>query len=305
MDIEEQRALVVAARQGDKAAIQALYEECLPLIKARAAYAAGKVRLFAPSWYDVEDLFQDAFFIFLDLVQSYDIDSEVPFHGYLSACMKQRLISWLQKKRGGQTMGVRRFIELSIEDLNLDTYGDDDCYSRDHRIDLSHPALTTDPPSIDDALAHFLLEALPSDRHRTIVVMFLMGYSHVETARHLGCAKETICRQYRRCLVYMRAVAQGQKPPPLKAAHSYRDEGAGNMPKLQRLIDLSFANFEGRLLPLKQASHYGFSQAFWKFARDTLQALDLIAKGEAPNAPWHFTAPRHRVIRSLKRSVGL
>ncbi|MFB0547221.1 MAG: RNA polymerase sigma factor [Anaerolineae bacterium] len=313
MDAEQQRALVIAIRQGDKAALQTLYQECLPLIKARTSYAAGKVRLFAPPWYDVDDLFQDAFLVFLDLVQSYDIDSEVPFHGYLSSCLKQRLISWLQKKRAGQTMGRHRFTELPIDDLSLDTPGDDDLHDpsglsssvRSHWNDLkSHPALTTDPPSIDDALAHSLLEALPSDRHRTIVAMFIMGYSHVETARHLGCAKETVCRQYRRCLAYMRAIAQGQKPPPLKAAHSYRDKGAGNMPELQRLIDLSFADFDGRLLPLRQAPRYGFSQAFWNFARDTLQALDLIAKGEAPNASWHFTAARHRVICSLKRSVG-
>lgn len=306
---DQQRDLIVRIRAGDRQALERLYLACEPLIKARSRYAVHQVSRFAPAWYDLDDLYQDAFLIFVELAHHYDLEAGIPFHGYLSAVMSQRLISHLQSKRAGQTMGPRLYREVPTppEDFALDPEIDSEngnaaLADRQRRL-AEHPALRSDPPSAERLLALDLLEALPTNRHKTIVAMFtLFGYSHPEIARHLGLQIDTVRQQYRRCLEYMRATAEGRCPPALPRTSSYRANPHLFLAALVRVVKVSFERFDGRLPPRSHVADYGWTHPFIRFACETFAALQLVAKvrraGEN-TAAWRFTISQEKAIQVL------
>jgi RNA polymerase sigma factor (sigma-70 family) len=307
---DQQRDLIVRARAGDRQALERLYLACEPLIKARSQDAVRQVSKFAPTWYDLDDLYQDAFLIFVDLVHHYDLEADTPFHGYLAAVMRQRLISHLQSKRAGQMMGPRLYHEAPTppEDFTIDfESGNAPLPERWHCL-ADHPALRSDPPSTDHILAFRLLEALPTNRHKTIVAMFaLFGYSHPEIAQHLGLSVQAIRRQYRRCLQYMQAVAEKRCPPALPRTNSYRANSHLFLSALIRVVEVSFERFGGRLVPRSHIADYGWTHPFICFACETFAALHLIAKVSKPGdtiTAWRFTTSQERAIQVLKTRLG-
>ncbi|MGQ9625587.1 MAG: RNA polymerase sigma factor [Anaerolineae bacterium] len=212
MDAEEQRRLVKLARQGDKSALESLYKECEPIIKSRARKACRQVRLRAPAWYDAEDLFQDAFLIFVDLVRSYDLMGPTPFHGYVSAVMGHRLIGHLHRPGGARTLFRPRNGTLQqIEEIPTDPYAfqaDPDGSEPEPGPALPTPALQDLPPIEARVLAHDLFSSLPSPRHQVIVALAAQGYSFREIGELLHLSKSNVHRIYTRALEYMRARAE-------------------------------------------------------------------------------------------------
>ncbi len=303
---DQQRELIVRIRSGDRQALERLYLACEPLIKARSRHAVRRVSRSAPAWYDLDDLYQDAFLIFVELVHQYELEADTPFHGYLAAVMQQRLISHLQSKRAGQTMGPGLYREVPTppEDFTIDFESGNAPLPEKWRRLADHPALRSDPPSTDRLLVFHLLEALPTDRHKTIVAMFaLFGYSHPEIARHLGLSLPATRQQYRRCLEYMRAVAEGRCPPTLTRTNSYRANPHLFLGALVRVVRVSFERFEGRLVPRARVGDYGWTYPFIRFACEIFAALHLVAKVRRPGentAAWRFITSRERATQVLK-----
>lgn len=93
MSAQKETSLLMAAREGDKVALEALLLQFDPLRRTMAARYLAHAAQSA----EYDDFYQEATIAFLGAVRTYDISqTEVTFGLYAKICMRNRLISKLR-----------------------------------------------------------------------------------------------------------------------------------------------------------------------------------------------------------------
>ena len=176
-EVEHQRDLHRRAQAGDETALEELYRSMMPLIKSRVRRVLAHHRDALGSWYDLEDLTQDAYVVFHRFVMS--CDPEVPLYRLVAGTFERSLRTHL-----------RRHGPLHQEP----PAGTEPPGGWEHVLDGRRRA--GGPSGYERACAGELLALLPTESEREIVRLAAAGYTGREVAHKLGCSLASL--RYRR-----------------------------------------------------------------------------------------------------------
>jgi RNA polymerase sigma factor (sigma-70 family) len=183
-EIEYQRELHRRARQGDSRAMADLYKSMMPLIRSRVRRLVGQCLGTLGSWYDVDDLMQDAYLVFHRFVMSYG--PEVALYRLVAGTFERTLRTHLE--RHGP---LHRELPLRVEPP-----GGLEQMLENHRR-------TGEPSGYERVCAQDLLDILPGESDREIIRLAAAGYTGREVAKQLGCSLASLRYQRRRIRTHL------------------------------------------------------------------------------------------------------
>ena len=176
-EVEYQRDLHRRAKAGEAVALEALYRSMMPLIKSRVRRVLAHHRDALGSWYDLEDLTQDAYLVFHRFVMSCDPD--VPLYRLVAGTFERSLRTHL--RRHGP---LHQEPPTRAEPLG----------GWERLVDGCRRA--GGPSGYERACARELLALLSTESEREIVRLAAAGYTGREVAHKLGCSLASL--RYRR-----------------------------------------------------------------------------------------------------------
>jgi len=174
--------LVAAAQQGDRAALDALFERYLPrvrlIVAARMGWSAGKLG-------DLEDLVQESLLKALRSLKSFDVESDGKFLNWMSSCV-QSTITDAARHAGAKKRDARR--ERLVGDV-----GSDGLSAFIFVDNAPSPSAILRGKELEERL-HAALLKLKSHQREAIVLRQLCGMSYREIAEELGFERESTAR---------------------------------------------------------------------------------------------------------------
>lgn len=191
-EVEYQRDLHRRAQAGDAAALGALYRSMMPLIKSRVRRVLVHHRDALGSWYDLEDLTQDAYVVFHRFVMGCDPD--VPLYRLVAGTFERSLRTHL--RRHGP---LHRQPPTGTEPPG----GWERLVEGRRRAD--------GPSGYERACAGELLDLLPTESEREIVRLAAAGYTGREVAHTMGCSLASL--RYRRRRIRTHLAIRGVTRP--------------------------------------------------------------------------------------------
>jgi len=198
MEIAQQREWHRRAQAGDRAALDALYRSMLPLIKSRVQRVLARYRGALGGWYDLDDLFQDAYLVFHRFVMASDPDT--PLFRLVAGAFEPALRTYL-RRRGP----LRR--ALPVIEVQFDG-GDEEGPPADEFLHIGPNEAAWDANGrtgcpIAWVCAQELLDALPSEDEREVVRLTAAGFTAREAAQRLGCTVAAVWRRRRRIRAHL------------------------------------------------------------------------------------------------------
>jgi len=158
-DAVDKRLVIQIQVEEDDAAVELLYERCMPGLQRYATAILGDA-------HDAEDVAHDTFMRALDELADFDVDKPAPFRAWLRCIARRRCIDLI--RRGGR-VDIVPFAAVE---------GMDDASSGESWADGPHAAAP------DPALVA-MLKQLPSSQHE-VLALDCLGFPSHEIASRLG-----------------------------------------------------------------------------------------------------------------------
>ncbi len=172
--------LLVASQDGDRKALDALFERCLPRVRRIVSLRIG-TRL--RSLYDRDDLVQGAMLRAFRGLSGFKEQSPAMFQNWLARCVESELVDTYRaehaKKRRGETE-----VALRTEDVMLSSIID----SR-----MPTPSWLARARELEERVEAALLK-MPKHHREAIILRHLCGYSYEEIADAMGFEREVNAR---------------------------------------------------------------------------------------------------------------
>lgn len=183
LTIDEERALIARAQQGDRAAMERIVTQYRPLVLAAAHRRAAQT--FA------DDALQAAAEELVRTVYAYDTQRGVPFasyakprvHGAVSHLLTKNVRSWQRECATDEPDDLDRVPDLRTGDA----------------YEAAEARATLAP----------LLAVLSDDERRVLHILFWRGLSTYAAARALGWSQSKVCQRKKAALAKMKEKARG------------------------------------------------------------------------------------------------
>lgn len=164
-------ALISRIREGNKAAVTALYLRYVPLLHSRV----GRYQL--PEC-DFEDIYQEASIGFLVALHRYDESKGVPFAAYITVCVENTLKNYAAAQYTQKMKAYRE--RVSLEELPNEMISDGQNPEMLYLIKEQWASIFS---SISNKL---------SNLEREILVLYLCGHNYEFIASKLGISQKSV-----------------------------------------------------------------------------------------------------------------
>lgn len=169
-------ALAMLAKEGSDDALTSLIQRYVPLVILR-------VRTYAKSGLDQDDLFQEGMIALLKAVRSYRNCFKGSFKTFAVVCINNKLNSAIRMHMRDKNAPMREY--LSLSDLN-----DSEEHLADSSIQNDPELLVIQNEEVDACNRY--IDNLLSNFEQQVLRLFLSAYSYEEMARHLDSSTKAV-----------------------------------------------------------------------------------------------------------------
>lgn len=190
-NLSPEEQLVFNARRGDQLAFASLLTKYAPIIRLKASR-------FYKGGYDAEDFFQEGTLGLYNAVMTYSRSGGASFGTYASICVEHRLISAYKNASRKKNSPLENYIPLA----NLDQMNSSGSFSGDspeERVIQRE----------NRQRAKKILLNLRSEKERSILILYLRGYSYKKISSALNIPEKSVDNSLQRIKRRLKAASAG------------------------------------------------------------------------------------------------
>lgn len=176
MDKQTDETLAILAKEGSDDALTSLIQRYVPLVILR-------VRTYAKSGLDEDDLFQEGMIALLKAVRSYRDCFKGSFKTFAVVCINNKLNSAIRAHMRDKNAPMREYLSLSDSNVTEEQLADSSVQNNPEFRVIENEEVDACNRCIDNFLSQF---------EQQVLRLFLSSYSYEEMARHLESSTKAV-----------------------------------------------------------------------------------------------------------------